>query len=360
MMPIGQVIRKYRKMKNLTQEEMANRLGVTAPAVNKWENGNSLPDIMLLAPISRLLGISLDTLLSFREELTREEITDIIYQVNTLLREKPFEEAFRWAKKKLEQYPDCELLILEVAVMLHAEWKKHGSGGEGDRNPDIRDSDDRGYEELIHQWFARALESSDEQVRTIAASCLFDSYLDKGEYDKAEECLAFFSGQNPERKRKQAVLCCKTGRRDEAYKIYEELLFSMFQTVNLLFHSIYRMALQDKDMDKVQMLTEKRSKLANIFGMGEYYEVLPRHELAVAQKDVETTISTMQKMLASLSEIDSFNKSPLYGHMDFKKMREEFREQLREDILNAFRDEEVLGFLKGDSRWEDMVGSPNR
>lgn len=41
-MEIGEVIRKYRKEKNLTQEEMAVRLGVTAPAVNKWENGVSL------------------------------------------------------------------------------------------------------------------------------------------------------------------------------------------------------------------------------------------------------------------------------------------------------------------------------
>lgn len=41
-MKIGEIIRKYRKEKNLTQEEMANRLGVTAPAVNKWENGGSL------------------------------------------------------------------------------------------------------------------------------------------------------------------------------------------------------------------------------------------------------------------------------------------------------------------------------
>jgi transcriptional regulator with XRE-family HTH domain len=55
-MQIGEVIRKYRKERNLTQEEMVNRLGVTAPAVNKWENANSLPDVLLLAPIARLLG----------------------------------------------------------------------------------------------------------------------------------------------------------------------------------------------------------------------------------------------------------------------------------------------------------------
>ena len=41
MMNIGNVIKKYRKELGYTQEEMANRLGVTTPAVNKWENGVS-------------------------------------------------------------------------------------------------------------------------------------------------------------------------------------------------------------------------------------------------------------------------------------------------------------------------------
>ena len=59
-MEIGQVIRKYRKEKDMTQEEMARRLGVTAPAVNKWESGASAPDIALLAPIARMLGITTD------------------------------------------------------------------------------------------------------------------------------------------------------------------------------------------------------------------------------------------------------------------------------------------------------------
>jgi len=57
-MQINEVIRKYRKENHLTQEEMANRLGVTAPAVNKWESGSSTPDISLLAPLARLLHIA--------------------------------------------------------------------------------------------------------------------------------------------------------------------------------------------------------------------------------------------------------------------------------------------------------------
>jgi len=100
-MQIGEVIRKYRKQKNMTQEEMANRLGVTAPAVNKWENGNSLPDIMLLAPIARLLDITRDTLLSFREELSLEEAREILNELWVRLNGGEFEGAFQYAKEQL-------------------------------------------------------------------------------------------------------------------------------------------------------------------------------------------------------------------------------------------------------------------
>ena len=72
-MAIGDIIRKYRKNKGMTQEEMAACLGVTTPAVNKWEKGNTLPDITLLVPIARLLGITTDELLSFKIELADEQ-----------------------------------------------------------------------------------------------------------------------------------------------------------------------------------------------------------------------------------------------------------------------------------------------
>ena len=90
-MQLGNVIRTYRKKKGLTQEEVASRLGVTTPAVNKWERGVTYPDITLLAPIARLLDISLDTLLSFREELMPGEIENIIYEVDSMLKEKSYD-----------------------------------------------------------------------------------------------------------------------------------------------------------------------------------------------------------------------------------------------------------------------------
>ena len=50
-MRIGEQIKNYRKTAGLTQEQVANYLGVSTPAVNKWEKGNTYPDISLL-PVS--------------------------------------------------------------------------------------------------------------------------------------------------------------------------------------------------------------------------------------------------------------------------------------------------------------------
>jgi len=108
-MNIGNVIKKYRKELGYTQEEMANRLGVTTPAVNKWENGNSNPDIELLAPIARLLHISLDTLLSFRENLTDFEIEELIHKMDKMFSEEGFEKTYQWAVNTIKEYPNWNL-----------------------------------------------------------------------------------------------------------------------------------------------------------------------------------------------------------------------------------------------------------
>ena len=187
-MQIGEIIRKYRKSKNMTQEEMASRLGVTAPAVNKWENGNSYPDVTLLAPIARLLGISTDTLLSFHEELTDEEVKQIVCEVDAKLKNEPYEEVFQWAREKLEQYPNCEALIWQIAVILDSQRMVR----------EIPDAEQ--YDEYLCSLYVRVLDSEDETLRNRAADSLFGFYMRKKQYDKAEQYLEYFSLQNPERK----------------------------------------------------------------------------------------------------------------------------------------------------------------
>ena len=61
---IGQFIKAIRKEKNLTQREVAERLGISEKTVSKWETGNGLPEVSLMLPLCELLEISGNELLS--------------------------------------------------------------------------------------------------------------------------------------------------------------------------------------------------------------------------------------------------------------------------------------------------------
>ena len=113
-MDIGVVIKKYRKEAGMTQEEMANRLGVTTPAVNKWENSNSKPDIELLAPIARMFDISLDTLLSFHEKLSDTEIEEIIRKMDRMFSEEGYEKT--WWRLSLIPYSFNQRFLFQITA----------------------------------------------------------------------------------------------------------------------------------------------------------------------------------------------------------------------------------------------------
>lgn len=342
-MSLGKVIRKYRKNRNLTQEEMAGRLGVTASAVNKWENENSYPDITLLAPIARLLNISLDTLLSFREDLTTEEINEIVCEADSKLKEESYDEAFLWAKKKLEQYPNCESLILNIAIIFDAQLIVQEVSNKAE------------YDEYLCSLYVRVLDSDDEVIRIRAADSLVGFYIRKKQYDKAEKYLEYFSIQNPERKRKQAQIYAETGRVKEAYKAYEELLFSDYQRASTELHGMYMLALQDNDRNRAHRLVDKQKELARCFEMGKYYEISSGLELATLEKDTDSVVTVMEEMLSCVEQIGDFRKAPLYEHMDFKEIREDFMTEVKENLLKCFCDEESFGFLKNDDRWQRLV-----
>lgn len=345
-MQIGEVIREQRKRKNMTQEEMANRLGVTAPAVNKWEKGNTQPDIMLLAPIARLLNITLDTLLSFEEALTPKEIINIIKEIDAKFKIEAYESVFQWAKGKIEQYPNCTQLVLQVGLILDVQCL----------TKDIGDSEK--YEDYIQDCYMRALNSEDEDIRIKAADLLFGLYTRKEEYEKAEEYLIYFSDQNPEKKRKQAFIYSKTNRLHDAYKAYEEILFSSYNITNMVFYNIYLLAMQDENKEKAHMIIEKQCKLASLFEMGSYHEVSPELDIATAEKDVAATIEITEKMLAGINDICGFSKSSLYEHMDFKEVSEEFVDNLRKKLQTMFHDEEIYGYMKSNTLWLKLIGNP--
>lgn len=61
---IGKFLAENRKKKKLTQEQLGEKIGVTAKTISRWENGNYMPDISLLKPLSQELEISVNDLIS--------------------------------------------------------------------------------------------------------------------------------------------------------------------------------------------------------------------------------------------------------------------------------------------------------
>ena len=67
-MTIGKRIAQLRKEKGLTQEELSQMMEVSAQAVSKWENDQTCPDIASLPKLAKILGVTVDELLSGKEE----------------------------------------------------------------------------------------------------------------------------------------------------------------------------------------------------------------------------------------------------------------------------------------------------
>lgn len=342
-MNIGSVIKKYRKEAGYTQEEMANRLGVTTPAVNKWENGNSKPDIELLSPIARLLHISLDTLLSFQEKLTDFEIGEFIQKMDKMFSEEGYEKTYQWAVNTIKKYPNCNLLIWQIAVMLDSRRII----GECD-NPDK-------YDEQINAWYEIALNDEEEKIQHHAADSLFGFYLRKKDYAMAEKYLRYFSDYDPVKKVKMGQLYMQQGKTEDAYEKLEDVVFSTYTTLNLTFGTMITQALEEKNHEYAKYLAKKMNVLANAFGMGKYHECAAMLNVVVAEKDVEGTFQVAKQLLENVDTMGDFRESKLYQHMKFRNTENPYAKEMKKALLEGFRTEEEFSYMNGYEPWDQFI-----
>ena len=340
-MTVGNVIKKYRKNNGLTQEQMAARLGVTAPAVNKWEKGGTLPDVALLAPIARLLGITTDELLSFKDDLTDEEIDRYLSDLQKDLESKDFHDVFLSAKKKIEEYPNCERLIWQAAVILDAKRM----------TTEIPDKD--GYDDVILGWYERCLLSEDERVRAQAADSLFHAFVRQNDYEKAARYLEYFSWEDPERKRRQALVNSKTGKRTEAYRAYEELIFTGYQHMQMTLNDLRVLYMEDGDREMAEKLVAVSSSAASAFEMGRYNEVCWGLDVAVWEKDIAWTAQIMGAILDSIGTIGDLTSSKLYQHMTLKTVDPDSLDGLKRELLKSL-DDGTFDYMQGNEAWEKL------
>ena len=281
--------------------------------------------------------------MSFKEDLTDEEVNIFIKNLDKRLKEEPFGQVFADAKKKIVEYPNCDRLKWNTATILYAAWLIN------------EEKDHDGYVDCICQWFSQLLNSEDASIRESAAESLFRIYFRKEDYNKAEEYLSYLPENHPDRELLQADIYSKTGKSKEAYAAYEELMLSDVSRLRGIVNALQVYCLEDKNLEMARRIADLNGQIAKCFDMGPYNENASKLEIAAYEKNVDETARIMQILVENCETVSDFTKSQLFSHLKFSQPDKEFISDFQQNLIKRFCDEEFFEYMKGNEYWESMA-----
>lgn len=296
-MKINEMIRERHIAKKLTQEQMAGYLGVTAPAVNKWEKGTSYPDITLLPALARLLDTDLNTLLSFQEDLSDREIALFLNELSEL-------------------------------------------------------SEKEGVETL----YVRALNSSDSAIQNQAKAMLISRYMGRKEYEQAQELLNSLPEQDFfDKKQIQVNLLIELGKLGEAAKAAEEKLLSATNEIHATLMSLMEIAIKEDRIDDAEYIANVSKKGADLFDLWEYNSYVAHFQLYLVTKQRKKVLKILVSMLKSLTHKWEINQSPLYRHIKTKEVDKTFGPKMQKTLIDSLRHDEDSAYWRENQELEKVL-----
>lgn len=116
-MNIGAQIRELRRERRMTQEQLAEQIGISFQAVSKWENGIALPDITLVPRLAQIFGVTTDRLLCHDAAAVQRDIEDCVRRA-AALRESDPAGGRRILEEGLSRYPDDDVLLNNLLYVI--------------------------------------------------------------------------------------------------------------------------------------------------------------------------------------------------------------------------------------------------
>lgn len=344
-MKINETIKERRLAKNLTQEQVASYLGVTAPAVHKWEKGTSYPDITLLPALARLLDTDLNTLLSFKEDLTEQEIAMFLNQLSELLDTNGIACVFEAAASKIKDFPTCSSLIFNTASFLDGALVMF---------PTIENVAQ--FEAFVDDLYHRALQSQDSCIQNRAKAIIISKLIQQEHYEEAQSLLLSLPDQNlPDKKQIQANLFIKLGRLDDAAKIEEEKLLAATNEIHQILMTLIEIALKEDRIEDAEYIANVSKDGSLLFDLWEYSSYVAHFQLYTACKNRLKWLKTLVPMLKSLTHKWEINASPLYRHIQGKKSDQAFGTSMQKTLLHSICADESTEFFKQDPAFQSIL-----
>lgn len=343
-MKINDKIKAKRVEMGLTQEQVANRLGVSAPAVNKWEKGISYPDVTLLPPLARLLNTDLNTLLSFKDDLTDLEISKMVSQITNTYNKDTFDDAFNKSIELMHEYPTCHKLRLNLALAL--------SGGLILFSIENKEA----YEDKITKMFEQCTQCDDRMIKNEAVSFLISNYISTKQFDKAQE---FIDTLDPipfyDKMSQQSNLHVAKGEYQQAFKILEGKLATDANSIVTTLLHLMDIAAREKCEADALGYAQTIEKVCNALEMWDYTAYSAYFQLYISFKKEDELISIIKKMLESMVKSWDTRKTALYSHLDTKESQ--ISKQFLDVIVNNLKTdpEGELAFVKDNPKFIELI-----
>lgn len=244
---LGMRIAALRRERGLTQEALARAIGISAPAVSKWETDASCPDIAMLCPLARALGTNVDTLLAFEENLSREQITKNLKQIVSVARSGNLHGAQKQLCDLVRQFPSSADLLYNAALTLDLFDLLEMGQGEASWRENRRIWKRRWLEELL----------GDADYKRHAAVLLASMELEEGHLDRAQQLL---SEEEP------PTLVEPTVLRVRLYHARGEDARALETVQKQLFHAVHQVqtCLMLMTDERMQPDAQKRLEIARI------------------------------------------------------------------------------------------------
>lgn len=171
---IGTTIKNLRRQRDITQEQLAEYLGVTSRAVSQWECGRTAPDITQLPLLANIFEVSADVLLGIDVDAKEKRIAAVIEEAHALAAKGYNKEASALLRPKLQEYPNSFRLMEVLIDSLFNERLELESDAKKEMTLEIINLGEKILEAC-----------TDDEIRYTTVQTLCIIYPEMGETDKA-------------------------------------------------------------------------------------------------------------------------------------------------------------------------------
>lgn len=304
---IGEVITAKRKEKSWTQEQLANAVGVSTPAVSKWETGATYPDITLLSPIARALHTTVDELLSYQNEISDEDVSKIAKEAMCVYESEGFDAGWAFCQKVLNEYPNSIPLKFHLGNLFQSFLIL---------KPDLDQQTMQTYYRSAVHIYEEVLSSKHLKYTYHATAILVSYYAMLNELDKAEQLIQGLPALKVDPDSLSPSIYALRGEHDKAIKLTQENLQRYIARMAQSLCVLCSYAHERGDMEAAYTLAKINFEVTRLFGMKEEIAYSDMIKVLAAQGDKRAALHYLEEWVRHIEELNyDYSNHPCFDKL---------------------------------------------